>query len=368
MARDERRWMLFTAILLSSIINAFLVWALVKTDFLKGFYTDENPLTAFISKEMTQRTDSQKKEEEVLADNLIEPTDQEVVQDTVDLSNNTVDLDVQEQKPLEDKPKAETLPAVRLELPPIHRDLFKISHYQVPDVEGREGLSDTESTKLVLLKHNSERLTYDIYWVGVYVGWAQLKAERRLTDVTITSEVHSSKFISNFYRVEDYAKSVVLGGRPHNFRIKQIEGKYKSDKETIFDYDKGVITFVDYLKNKQTEHPLKEGIYWDVISGFYYLRSMPVIDRDRIFVDVFDSNKFIRVQILILGRETLELQNGKEAETIKAKVVLHSEGLFQKIGDIIVWLSDDVDRIPLKVETKVPVGKVTAELREIVTQ
>jgi len=223
----------------------------------------------------------------------------------------------------------------------------------------------SQGNPIILLKHNRESLYYDLYWIGINVGRAHLHAERSLTDLTITSEVHSSQFISNFYRVEDYAKSIVLGGRPHKFRIKQIEGKYRSDKETFFDYDTGLITFVDYLKNKQFEHTVKHGTYWDVISGFYYLRSMPVIDKDNIVVDVFDSNKFIKVQIFILARERIELRSGKEAETIKAKVVLRSEGLFQKVGDIYIWLSDDAERIPLRVETKVPVGKVTAELREI---
>ncbi|HIJ60334.1 MAG TPA: DUF3108 domain-containing protein [Nitrospirae bacterium] len=244
------------------------------------------------------------------------------------------------------------LPDIKLEVPKLHDDLLM-----------QTSVEDKRVEKIVL-KYTREHLEYDLFWVGIYVGHARLSAEKKDAELIITSEVHSSKFISNFYKVQDYARSILINGRPHNFRIKQHEGKYRSDKETFFDYQDGTITFVDYLKNKQVEHSVKDNIFWDVISGFYYLRNMPVIDTDKIFVNVFDSNKFIKVQIVILGKEKIEMRNGDELNSIKAKVILHSEGLFQKVGDIIIWLKDDDHRIPLKVETKVPVGKVTAELKK----
>ncbi|MGD1075305.1 MAG: DUF3108 domain-containing protein, partial [Thermodesulfovibrionales bacterium] len=43
--------------------------------------------------------------------------------------------------------------------------------------------------------------------------------------------------------------------------------------------------------------------------------------------------------------------------------ILKTEGLFQKKGDILIWLTDDDIRIPVKVETEVPIGKVVATLK-----
>jgi hypothetical protein len=343
---------------LSLLINILIVFALSRAGLFRlGMLS---AIMVSITEERQDRHDTKSH----TPDNDYEDTGIDHSLPTEDPSEQDIARPVTEQEEVrspepEDKTKTVDLgPDIRLEVPPLHEGLMK-----------RHALMDDpkmpKSSPIVLLRHKRETLYYDLFWIGLYVGRARLHAERLLTDLTISSEVHSSQFISNFYRVEDYAQSIVLGGRPHRFRIKQIEGRYRSDKETFFDYDNGLITFVDYLKDKQFEHPVKEGIYWDVISGFYYLRSMPAIDKDNIVVDVFDSNKFIKVQIVILGREKIELKNGKEAETIKAKVVLKSEGLFQKVGDIIVWLSDDVERIPLKVETKVPVGKVTAELKEM---
>lgn len=350
------------AIILSIAINAFMVLAFARARFFDVLYYMNSSITAMLTNDITglRGTDNKEpiKQERVIDDSQEDLYADEIEYLTEDVSFSTAPGDSSDSEVVADTKVTDHSSDIRLEVPPLHKGLLRGSILKEP-----KPLEETSG--LVLLKHNREILQYDLYWIGIYVGRAQLKAERKLTDLTITSEVHSTQFISNFYRVEDYAKSVVLGGRPHKFRIKQIEGKYKSDKETFFDYQNGSITFVDYLKNKQMEHTLREGIYWDVISGFYYLRSMPVIDKENIVVDVFDSNKFIKVQIVILGRETIELRSGKEVETIKAKVVLKSEGLFQKIGDIFIWLSDDVERIPLRVETKVPVGRVTAELRDI---
>jgi hypothetical protein len=41
---------------------------------------------------------------------------------------------------------------------------------------------------------------------------------------------------------------------------------------------------------------------------------------------------------------------------------LKSEGIFFSKGDIFIWLTDDMNHIPVKVETKVAVGYVKATL------
>jgi hypothetical protein len=53
---------------------------------------------------------------------------------------------------------------------------------------------------------------------------------------------------------------------------------------------------------------------------------------------------------------------------VVVKPVLKSEGLFHHKGDILVWLTDDEKKIPVKVETKVPIGTVRAELKRVETE
>ena len=210
-----------------------------------------------------------------------------------------------------------------------------------------------------------EKLHYDIYWLGIYAGEASLEAVHNKGDLRITSRAYSSSFVSVFYKVEDFAESLIKEGRPINFRVKQREGKYRSDKETIFDFDNRKVTYFDYLKKKKKEYSIKDDLLWDVISGFYYLRTQPLEVGKAVYIDIFDSNKFFKTEVNILKKEKLEFLNRGTVSTIVVKPELHSEGFFKKKGDIFIWLTDDNERIPVKIETKVPIGTVVAKLKNL---
>jgi hypothetical protein len=219
-----------------------------------------------------------------------------------------------------------------------------------------------------LLKFRKEKFYYDIYWIGIYVGRAELEGVNDNGLVRITSEAHSGEFLSNFYKVEDFAESRVKDGVPLSFRIRQHEGRYRSDKETKFDARNGKITYFDYRKGLKEEHEGKSGVFWDVISGFYFLRTRGMEPDKTIFINIFDSNKFLNAEVSVLGREKVNFQGKGEIEAIVVKPILKSDGLFQNKGDIRIWLSNDANRFPLKVETKVPIGKVVAELKKVETE
>jgi hypothetical protein len=240
----------------------------------------------------------------------------------------------------------------------------KLAKYIPPE---RGVLSHVAGRAPGIINFKREKFSYDIFWLGIYVGKAVLEAVDEGGVVRITSQVHSAPVISALYKVEDYAESRVKDGRPSNFRIRQHEGRYRSDKETIFDADGGKIIYYDYLKGLKDVHPVTGGIFWDVISGFYYLRTKGLESEKKVFVDIFDSNKVLNAEISVLGRERVKFGEG-EIEAIIVRPVLKSEGLFQNKGDIRIWLSSDENRMPLKVETKVSIGKVTAELKQVETE
>jgi hypothetical protein len=218
-------------------------------------------------------------------------------------------------------------------------------------------------TPLLIPRASNEIFDYDISWLGIHAGNAILEAVDNNGLFKITSRVRSSSFVSAFYKVEDYAESLVRDGIPVNFRIKQHEGKYVSNKETIFEADKGNITFFNYVKNIKDEHIIKDRVAWDVISGFYYLRTQPLEIGKAVYIDIFDSDKFYSTEVNVLRKEKIKIPYMGEVDTILVKPELKSDGLFQKKGDILIWLTNDERKIPVRVETKVPVGSVVAELR-----
>jgi len=214
-----------------------------------------------------------------------------------------------------------------------------------------------------ILPFAREQLIFSLYWSGIHVGTATLEAVRGETASFITSIVHSNAVISSFYKVDDRAESRLLKGRPAGFTLLQSEGKHRGNKETIFEPERNRVTYINHLDKSRHEHDMSGKLLWDVISGFYYLRRQPLETGTSVYISMFDSNKFHNAEVKVVRREMVALEDGQEISTIIVEPRLKSEGLFQKSGEMLVWLTDDERRMPVRMEAKIKIGRVTAKLK-----
>jgi len=67
------------------------------------------------------------------------------------------------------------------------------------------------------------------------------------------------------------------------------------------------------------------------------------------------------VEVQVLRREKVKTKLG-EFDTVVIKPLMKSEGIFNRKGDVYIWLTDDKKRIPVKLESKVAIGSITATL------
>jgi len=213
-----------------------------------------------------------------------------------------------------------------------------------------------------ILPFTRERLTFSLYWSGIHVGTAILDAVKEGENSTISSEVHSNAVISKFYKVDDRAEARLVRGRAARFKLVQHEGKHHRNKETIFDTERNKVIYVNHLSHSQEEFDMNGKLLWDIITGFYYLRRQQLETGASVYVNMFDSSKFLNAEVKVVGRDTAELEDGRQVSTIVVEPVIKTEGLFQKSGSIQVWLTDDERRIPVRMETAVKFGRITAKL------
>lgn len=244
---------------------------------------------------------------------------------------------------------------------PLNKD--EIEHIAKNETDSLPAVKKEEFIQL--LPVSKESFFYDIYWLGIHVGNAVLEASNSNGLIKITSQVHSAPFISAFYEVEDYAESNVINGKPATFKIKQREGKKRSDKETFFNIENQTVLHINHIKETNDKHSINTDMLWDVISGFYYLRTQKLNIGETVYINIFDSNKFYQAEVQVIRKDAVTLLNEKEVKTIMVKPLLKSEGLFQNKGDISIWLTDDEARTPVQVETEAPIGRVTAKLKNI---
>jgi len=109
---------------------------------------------------------------------------------------------------------------------------------------------------------------------------------------------------------------------------------------------------------------------FDLHSAMLYLRSQPLRDRSIQRVVVYPASSAYLATITVLGREKVSVRAGNYT-AIKMELQLNRIGKkldlepHRKFRRATVWVSDDNDRILLRIEAQVFVGTVFAELESV---
>lgn len=210
----------------------------------------------------------------------------------------------------------------------------------------------------------SEKLEYDIRWLGIKAGESSLEitlTEEERTMIISTAE--SEGWVDIFYPIRDRAVSVIESGsgwRPVNYRLKTREGEKLKDREVVFDGAGGKASYIDHLKGTEKEHALPEEIY-DPLSAFYVVRGYDLVVGASVYVPMFDSKRVWDVEVKVLKKERIEVPAGT-FDTILIQPLMESDGIFSRKGKMYIWLTDDEKRVPVRLKSKVKIGSVYAEL------
>lgn len=212
-----------------------------------------------------------------------------------------------------------------------------------------------------------EKLVYNVTWAGIKAGTATLEISNAADEIRIISTARSDDWISFFYTVDDRVEAMLskpappaVLGAPLNYRMKIREGRRRRDKEVAFDHIKHKAACRDYIEGGKKDIDIT-GKVLDPLSSLYYMRMVTPEVGKPFFMDVFDNMKASNVEVQVLRRERIKTSLG-DFDTIVIKPMLKSEGLFYRRGDFYIWLTDDKKHIPVKMQTKIRIGHITATL------
>lgn len=155
---------------------------------------------------------------------------------------------------------------------------------------------------------------------------------------------------------ETYLDSITL--EPFKFIRRVDEGGYLISQDYSFNPDSNIVITQD---EKRFDVP--EGVQ-DMISAFYYARTLNFDTAH--FGDVYEIPAFVDNEVFYLklkfaGRETVSLRKGK-FRCLKFNPVVQEGRIFKADEDLIVWVSDDQNKIPILAESKILVGSIKMEL------
>ncbi|CAN5404570.1 DUF3108 domain-containing protein [soil metagenome] len=163
------------------------------------------------------------------------------------------------------------------------------------------------------------------------------------------------------YRVRDkyetYTDTATM--LPYKFIRNVNEGGYKKYENITFNQASGTaITGKGVFKVPPCVQ--------DVLSEVYLARNMDFDNYkagDQIPFDLFLDNEVFHMYVRYLGKETIKTRYGK-FRCIKFKPLLLSGTIFEGGEKMTVWVSDDKNRLPIRVESPISVGNVKVDMMQ----
>lgn len=211
-----------------------------------------------------------------------------------------------------------------------------------------------------------ERLVFDVGYSFITAGEAIMSVPkvdtlfgRPVYQVLFT--VNSTKTFSWIYKVDDRYQTFLdaQGMFPWHFIQRVREGSFSRDFEAWFDQ----INNVAYADTKQ--YPIPPYVH-DAVSAFYFVRTLDYSKSrvgEKVVLQNFFRDSTYVLSVKFLGRQRIGVDAGT-FDCIIVEPLMREGGLFKSEGRVLIWLTDDERKIPVRVSTKVVIGSIESELRE----
>lgn len=154
--------------------------------------------------------------------------------------------------------------------------------------------------------------------------------------------------------------------KPSQFRRNTFEGSKHTYNLYQFDYahQKAYLTTQEnkkqHLDTLQLETPIT-----DVLTATYLTRSLDFSKlsmTDTLFIPMLMDRKVTQLPIIFLGNEELTTPSGKSFSCLKFSASPEEGTIFSAHESIMVWVTDDDNRMPVLIEAKIAVGSIQVHL------
>ena len=167
-----------------------------------------------------------------------------------------------------------------------------------------------------------------------------------------------------FFKVEDRYESYFDKDtiKPYLFKRKINEGGYKKHRITSFNYKSNKAYVQDFTLQKDTSVVFSR--VQDMLSAFYYLRNYNVKNMkkgEEIGIDMFMDSQVYPFKLRFLGREILKTKFGT-LKTMIFRPLVQSGRIFKAQESVTLWITDDENKIPVKLSADLSVGSLRADL------
>ncbi|SHL66152.1 DUF3108 domain-containing protein [Flavobacterium xanthum] len=215
-----------------------------------------------------------------------------------------------------------------------------------------------------------EWFKFRIHYGIVNAGYATLEVKDATINNKKTFHVVGKGYTTGmsrfFFKVDDLYESYIdkETRNPYQFVRKIDEGGYTKNQEGFFNQSSNRVVVKDY------KHKTEKTLYipkntQDILSTFYYLRNHPNIDKlkigEAVAIDMFFDDETTKFKLKFIGRENITTKFGVVPAMIFRPLV-QSGRVFKEQESLTVWISDDDNKLPLRIKASLAVGSIKADI------
>ena len=142
------------------------------------------------------------------------------------------------------------------------------------------------------------------------------------------------------------------------------------DSEALFNYGDKRVTYTEVDPKDPMRPPRKiaseiEGTTHDLVSGVYTLRMLPLAVGKTFHLKISDSGLVYDVPVKVTAREMQKTEIGKVMCFRVEPQVFGPGRLIENDGTMIIWITDDARRLPVRSRVNASVGKIEISIRSV---
>ena len=215
-----------------------------------------------------------------------------------------------------------------------------------------------------------EWFKFRVHYGLINAGYATLEVQDGVINnkkvYHVIGKGYSTGMSRFFFKVDDLYESYFdkVTGNPYRYIRKIDEGGYTKNQEGFFNQASDRVLVKDY-ENKTEKTFVTPNNTQDIVSAFYYLRNYPAIDKlkvgESVSIDMFFDEETTKFRLKFIGREELDTKFGV-IPTMIFRPIVQSGRVFKEQESLTVWISDDDNKIPVRIQAKLIVGSIKADL------
>lgn len=217
-----------------------------------------------------------------------------------------------------------------------------------------------------------EYLKFRVHYGIINAGYATLEVKEELyagqAVYHVLGKGYSTGMTKFFFNVEDVYESYIDTdtGYPYKYVRKINEGGYTKNQEGFFNQNTNKVLVKDYKHKTEKTFDFSKNTQ-DILSSFYYLRNHPKVNHmnpgDSIVLKMFFDNETTNFKLKLVGKEDIKTKFGL-VSCLVFRPLVQSGRIFKEEESLTIWISDDYNKIPLRIKATLLVGSIKADLED----